>query len=224
VAKIRLREFRSPEDLTVAVAVLLEQQLAREFGKGHAVMLAGGGTPLPAYQEVIRRRVHAADDAFVCFSDERFVPEGMPDSNYGRIKPMLDSIGMQEERVMRVHVQGGLKEAASRYDRDLKQFFKSGGRLTLGLLGLGEDGHTASLFSQADVQAGKGAYAVPVVRKEKPDRISVTPDLLKRVETLIFLAVGSEKKAIIKRLLDEPDCVPAGMAVRDAQSVQLWVA
>lgn len=224
MGKIRVREFRAADELAIAVAVLLEQQLAREFGKGHAVMLAGGDTPLPAYQEVIRRRVHAADDAFLCLSDERFVPETAPDSNYGRIKPMVDTLGLMDEHVLRVRVEGGLKESAKRYDNDLKAFVRGGGRLTLGLLGLGEDGHTASLFCERDMQAGKGAYAVPVVRKEKPDRVSVTPDLLKRVETLIFLVVGARKRATAQRLLEQPESLAAGMAVREAGCVQLWMA
>lgn len=224
MAKIRLREFRSADELAHAVATLLEQQLTREFGKGHAVMLSGGTTPLPAYHEVLRRRARAADDAFVCFADERFVPATDPLSNYGAVKPMLAAMGLSDEHVIRIHTEGPLKSAATRYDQDLKQFVRSGGRLTLGLLGIGSDGHTASLFSESDLRVGKGAYAVPVCRKVKPDRVTVTPDLLKRVEAIIFLAVGAAKRDIVKRLLEAPETVTAGMAVCAAPCVQLWVA
>jgi 6-phosphogluconolactonase/glucosamine-6-phosphate isomerase/deaminase len=66
--------------------------------------------------------------------------------------------------------------------------------------------------------------AVAVRRPEKPDRVSVSPDLLKRVETIIFLALGAEKREAIQRLLKQPERCPAGMAIREARSVQLWTA
>lgn len=224
MGSIRLRSFRSVDDLNAAAADVLQQHLTREFGRAHAVMLSGGATPFPVYEELMRRRCRVADDGFVCFSDERFVPENSPESNYGRTRPFLGAIGLSPERTLRVHTDRGLKTAAGQYDRDLKQYIKSGGRLALGLLGLGGDGHTASLFSEKDLELGRGVYAVAICRDEKPDRISVTPDLLKCFETLIFLVVGSGKGAIVNRLLKDPTQVTAGVAVRDAPSVQLWQA
>jgi 6-phosphogluconolactonase len=224
MGNIRLRQFRSADDLTTAIADVLQQHLAREFGCPHLVMLSGGSTPFPAYQALVQRRLRVADDAFVAFTDERYVPEDSLESNCGRTRPVLDAIGLPPERILNVQAEGGLKGAAGRYDRDLKQFLKSGGRLTLGLLGLGADGHTASLFGETDWACPAGTYAVAVPRKEKPDRISVTPDLLKRFEALIFLVVGNGKKAIVERLLTDPTQVTAGLAVRDARSVQLWQA
>ena len=224
MATIKLRSFRSTDDLIMATAELLVNQLEREFGKPHAIMLSGGNTPIPVYREVQARDVHVADDCFVCFSDERLVPSESAESNYGGVRPMLEAVGLPEERVIRVHTGAGLKTAASRYDRELQQYVKSGGRLTLGLLGLGADGHTASLFPGDEMTRGKGAYAVAVPRNEKPDRISVTPDLLKRFEVLIFLVVGSGKRDIIRQLLEAPMNVTAGQAVQGAPSVQLWTA
>lgn len=221
---IRLRPFRTADDLATAVAEVLQQNLARSFGRPHAVMLSGGDTPFPAYEELMRRRCRASDDGYVCFSDERFVSEDSPESNFGRIRPVLDALRLPPERTIRGKFEGELKASAGQYDRALKQFIKSGGRLTLGLLGLGSDGHTASLFGEKDLMRGKGAYAVAIPRKEKPDRISVTPDLLKRFETLIFLAVGDGKRDIVNRLLKDPTLVTAGLAVQGAPCVQVWQA
>ena len=221
---IKIRSFRSKADLIMATADLLVNQLERKFGKPHAIMLSGGETPTPAYEEVRARNVIVADDCFVCFSDERLVPSESAESNYGRAWPMLEAVGVPEERVIRVHTEAGLKIAAFRYDCELQQYVKSGGRLTLGLLGLGADGHTASLFAGDDLTRGTGAYAVAVPREEKPDRISVTPDLLKRFEALIFLVVGSGKRDIVRQLLEAPAGVTAGQAVQGAPSVQLWTA
>lgn len=221
---IRLRKFRSADDLAIAVAEVLQQNLSRSFGRAHAVMLSGGDTPFPSYQELMRKRCRCSDDGYVCFSDERFVHEDSPESNFGRISPVLEAIRLPPERTIRVKPEGELKAAAKLYDHALKHYVRSGGRLTLGLLGLGSDGHTASLFGEKDLARGQGAYAVAIPRKEKPDRISVTPDLLKRFETLIFLAVGDGKRDIVNRLLKDPTQVTAGLAVQEASSVQIWQA
>ena len=222
--KIQKREFKTAEDLVRAVANLLEERFTRSFGRPHAVMLSGGRTPLPAYGEVKNRRLHGAEDLYVLFSDERMVPPDSPESNYGNVRCMLNSAGIADERVIRVQTGLPVKAAAAQYDKALQQFVKCGGRITLGLLGLGADGHTASLFSSDQIQGASGAYAMAVPRKEGPSRVSVTPGLLKRVEAIIFLAVGREKREIVSRLLVEPDQVPAGLAVREAPAVQVWVA
>lgn len=221
----RLRKFRSADDLTTAVADLLEDRFRHKFGRPHAVMLSGGRTPLAAYDEVARRGTWASDDLHVFLSDERLVPEDSPDSNFGRIFPMLERLQLAEGRILQPRTDLPLKKAAADYDRTLQQFVRSGGRITLGLLGLGADGHTASLFTPEDLErGGAGALAVAVPRTEGPSRISVTPGLLKRVEVLIFLAVGRDKQDVVSRLLKEPDSLVAGQAVREAAAVQLWTA
>lgn len=220
----RLRQFRSADDLTTAVANLLEDRFRHKFGRPHAVMLSGGRTPLAAYDEVARRGTWASDDLHIILSDERLVPEDSPDSNFGHMLPMLERLQLGEGRILQPRTDLPLKKAAADYDRTLQQFVRSGGRITLGLLGLGADGHTASLFTPEDLARGAGAFAVAVPRKDGPSRISVTPGLLKRVEVLIFLAVGRDKQEMVSRLLKEPDSLVAGQAVREAAAVQLWTA
>jgi len=220
----RLRQFHSPDELTTAVATLLEDRFRHKFGRPHAVMLSGGRTPLAAYEEVARRGTRAADDLHVFLSDERVVPDDAPESNFGHMRTMLERLQVTEGRILRAKTDLPLKKAVADYDRALQQFVKSGGRITLGLLGLGADGHTASLFTPEDLARGKGALAVAITRPDGPTRISVTPDLLKRVEVLIFLAVGRDKQDVVSRLLKEPDSLVAGRAVRDAPAVQVWSA
>lgn len=221
---IGIKKFSSPDELYQAVADLMAVQAVKPFGKPHAVMLAGGATPMPAYEEVARRRLRAAEDFFLMYSDERMVPVTSPESNCGRTRFLIEALGMEDGNVMRVQPELDLKKAAGTYGNTLEHFLKAGGRITLGLLGLGVDGHTASLFSADDVKRGAGAYAVAVRRTEKPDRVSVTPDLLKRVESVIFLVVGADKREAVQRLLQQPKSCAAGMAVQDARSVQLWTA
>lgn len=221
---IRQRKFGGTGDLNAAVATLLGEHVGRPFGVPHAVMLAGGRTPLPIYEAVASGRIQAADDFLVLYSDERMVPPDSPESNYGNTRGFLGKLGVGDHHIMRVHTDLPLKKAAEQYAATLHRFLKIGGRITLGLLGLGADGHTASLFSLEAVRASAGVMAVAVARPEKPDRVSVTPDLLKRVETLIFVVTGAEKRDAVTRLLTHPERSPAGLAVREARNVQLWTA
>jgi 6-phosphogluconolactonase/glucosamine-6-phosphate isomerase/deaminase len=92
----------------------------------------------------------------------------------------------------------------------------------LGLLGLGADGHTASLFNLQDAGRRDGRLAVPVVKTEKPDRISVTPTFLRKIDKIIILATGAEKKKRIQTLLAKPGTIPAGVALADHPDVEIW--
>jgi len=216
------RHFPSAAALECAAEADMERAL--QANGPVAVMLSGGTTPRAIYEDLRQRQVRAASGVSVLFSDERFVSERSPDSNYGATQSLLASLGVPEARVLRVHVRGDLEAAAGRYHCDLDSFFSAGGRITLGWLGMGADGHTASLFSREDVERGRGYLAVAVPREVKPDRVSVTPDLLNRVERLVILAVGWEKQEIVSRLLHDPTSLPVGMALRTRRTVELWLA
>jgi len=187
-------------------------------------MLAGGQTPLEAYRLVAERRPQAGKGLHVLFSDERHVPADSMESNYGKARPLLAALGLPEDRVLRVHAELGLAEAAQRWDDDLTGFFQRGGTIPFGVLGLGADGHTASLFSREDVERGMGCYAIPVTPPTGPARISVTPRLLKKVGHLVFVVTGSGKTEVVERLLHQPDSLTAGLAVAGAPSVDLYYA
>ena len=186
------------------------------------VMLSGGATPVAAYQELGRRQVLAADRITMLYSDERHVPTDAPDSNYGMTLPLLRALALPDDRIIRVRTEFSLEEAAARYDRELAQFLLGGGRIGLGLLGLGTDGHTASLFTREDVSRGAGRYAIAVPKAQKPDRVSVTAGLLRQIERVIILVSGPGKRAILEKLLAAPDTVVAGMALADRPVVEIW--
>ena len=222
MTRYRLRQFASAEALNQEMADLLELHLQ---GTGPvAVMLSGGATPVKIYGELCRRGRKASDTVRVLYSDERYVPAGSPESNYGASVPLLSALAIPDSRVFRVHTELEWMDSAAQYHRDLRRFMNGTGRITLGLLGLGADGHTASLFTPDDVARGENLYAVAVPHEPKPDRISVTPELLRRVERLVILAVGPEKGAIVTRLVQFPGKVVAGLALGDALDVEIWQA
>lgn len=219
---IIVRSFAGLRAFHEAIAALLAAELGRECDVPHAVMLAGGQTPQPAYDLVARTPVPVSPRAHVLFSDERMVPADSQESNYGRAFPMLSSLGMHDDRVLRVRTEASLEAAAERYHADIAAFLASGGRITLALLGIGTDGHTASLFNVADVVRGPDHWAIPVARHPGPARVSVTGALIRRAERPVFLAAGSGKHAILDIFLNDPGRIPAGRVALEGGRAELW--
>jgi 6-phosphogluconolactonase len=190
----------------------------------HAVMLTGGHTPLAIYRTLEQTADRADDALWLLISDERHVPVESPENNFAKMRGIVEALGVEPSRVMRVHTELPLEKAADRYDAELRAFFDRGGQVTLGILGLGADGHVASLFDIEDLERGNGRYAIAVPRAEGPDRISVTPDLLRKVERLVFLVAGDEKAAIVRQLETDPASVIANRATQGIAGVELWYA
>ncbi len=224
MSDISCKCFESVELLNKAVAALLRQHLEREYPGRHAVMLPGGRTPFDAYRLVADVTPVASSGLRIFLSDERLVPVTSAESNYGNMQFMFRALNLDEDRVIRP--DPGLDPAASagRYDGDLRKFINSGGVISLGLLGLGADGHTASLFRQDDLRRGTGRYAIPVVAPDGLNRISVTADLLAKIQQVVFVVAGPEKKAIVDKLIADPARVVAGCAVAGVRMKQLWFA
>jgi 6-phosphogluconolactonase len=219
---MELKCFESREELVEATVGLLE----RHFSAGsspHAVMLSGGSTPLPAYARLAKNPVSASDDLHVFLSDERMVPMNDPQSNYGPCKPMFYALGLREDRALRVRTELPIAEAAQDYHDQLSVFLDAGGKISLGLLGLGADGHTASLFSKEDASRAGEGLAIPVERSDGPSRVSVTAKLIGKADTIVFLVAGAEKRGVVDTLLKEPDTIPAGIAAAGVAHVEVWV-
>jgi len=216
------RLFDARADLESALA----ERLARAVGAPGttaAHMLSGGGTPLPAYRALAARPPPRNPQLHVLFSDERYVPADSPASNYRHIEPLLAALALPAAAVLRVRTELTLEDAARDYERQLAALLESGLRIGLGLLGLGADGHTASLFSAADIERGRGRLAVAVQRPDGLSAVSVTAELLAQVEEPLFVVAGADKREAVRSLLAQDPNLTAWRAVAGCARVELWV-
>ena len=190
-----------------------------------ALIVPGGRTPKPLFDALAAQGIQAGPRAFLGYTDERHVPETDPQSNYALTVAMIRSLQLPPSRVLRVQTELSLDEAAVRYHEAWRDFFDGGGEIPLALLGLGDDGHTCSLFTAEQVRAyAPGVYAAPLRRESGPHRVTVTPALLERVQHVVFLVTGSDKAAVVDGMLRDPSSVTAALAVEHAPRVSLWYA
>lgn len=193
-----------------------------------AVALAGGATPLGCYRRLAEPphrdaipwvRVH------VFWGDERCVPPDDPRSNEGAARAaLLDRVPIPAAQVHPIRCAGDPDGAARDYERVLAAFLAGRpARFDLTLLGLGADGHTASLFPASPALAERRRRAVAVPDRDPP-RVTLTPALLARSRRVVFLVAGAAKAAAVRDALAAggPADLPARRVDRGAGRA-LWL-
>ena len=220
---LHTRRFASRAELDAVLAERLADAIADTGRNGTAVMLSGGSTPIPAYRKLAAQSPKHSDGLRILFSDERYVPSTSAASNYHQSRELLDALALPDASLVRVRTELPLEQAAEDYERRLGELLKGNVPIGLGLLGLGPDGHTASLFRHADLERARGRLAIAVQRPDGMSGISVTPEFLTHVKQLVFVVVcGGKYDAIQSLLKEDPDLV-AWRAVQGLASVELWV-
>lgn len=220
---LSVRRFVDRAELSEALVSRLGRALASTCGPGtSAVMLSGGETPIPAYRTLAQRSPEPTPGLTVFFSDDRYVPSDSDASNFHQTKPLLDALALVPERVLRVRTELPLAEAAADYDRALANLVEGGARIGLGLLGLGADGHTASLFDRQAIARGRGHRAIAVHRPDGRDAVSVTPAVLASVSELVFVVAGARKRTALAALLDRNADLAAWQAVAGCAAIEVW--
>ena len=195
------------------------------------VALSGGSTPKTLYQLLadpkgpFRDQIPWSKTHFF-WSDERHVPPNNPDSNYRMANEvMLSRVPVPESNVHRIASENpSAAAAAEAYEQTLFEFSEGAlPRLDLILLGLGTDGHTASIFPGSEVlHETKRLVAAPWVDKLKTYRITMTLPLLNNSASVLFLISGAEKAAIVRDVLQGPERYPA-QAVKTTNGQLLWM-
>jgi len=202
----------------VAAEILARKIQAAVSARGRCtIALSGGSTPGPVYQELgdsdLARKVPWSQ-LEIYFADERAVPLDDPESNYRLVKETLlrshpDLLG----QVFRMPADAADRDqAAKRYGRKLPD------PLDLLVLGMGPDGHTASLFPGSAALDEKDQRVVPVLApKPPPQRMTITPPVIERARAIVVMASGEEKAPALARALvgeSDPKSVPAQLLRR----------
>jgi 6-phosphogluconolactonase len=164
------------------------------------LVLAGGSTPRATYQLLACKDIDW-DCAELFFGDERFVPPDHKDSNYRMVREsLLASAFVNPRKLLAIPTDGTPQSAADRYDETLRQQYGAGTLeagvplFHLTLLGLGDDGHTASLLPGQPVLAEKERWAAAVPQGRGEPRISLTYPALNSSEFILFLVSGATKR------------------------------
>jgi 6-phosphogluconolactonase len=187
-------------------------------GGGH-VALSGGKSPELAHQTAAKLQPDWSR-VEVWWSDERCVPPDDERSNYGMAKrTLLDRLEVQPARVHRVRGELEPEAGAAEYDAALR-----GVRLRLNVLGLGPDGHTASLFPDAPGLHERERLAIAAEPGLDPRvmRVTMTPPMLANADCVLFLVTGEEKADAVRRAFEEPesDATPASrIRARDGLTI-----
>jgi 6-phosphogluconolactonase len=183
------------------------------------VSLSGGSTPKALYALL-------ASDEFTgrfpwrrvswYWGDERFVPHDHPDSNYGMAREaMLDKAPVPEENIHPVPTDGSPEDAAARYERLLQKAYGASTLdaahplFDLTLLGLGADGHTASLLPGEHVLEERERWVAVVTHGRPEVRITMTYPAIESSRRVAFLVTGEEKAPILRKIREGGSTVPA---------------
>jgi 6-phosphogluconolactonase len=164
-----------------------------------------------AQEEVPWNNVHVVQ------VDERVAPEGDPDRNLTHLRPsLLEHVPLRPEQIYAMPVESGDLEAACvRYARILETIAGSPPVLDLVHLGLGPDGHTASLVPGDPVLGMKDADVALTGIYRNRRRMTLTYPVIDRARRVLWLVTGSEKASMLPRLLDTDASIPAGRVSTD---------
>ncbi len=219
------------ETLSRAAAGLFAERVARAAAsRGRcAILLAGGETPRRTYEllaeEPLRQRV-PWELLHVFWGDERCVSPDDPRSNSRMAcRALLDRVPVPAGQIHPIPGNREPREVVEEYEALLRRFFAGAPpRFDLVFLGLGVDGHTASLFPGSPALDERERWTAVVRRAgEEIDRVTLTLPLLNQAELVLFLVAGEDKAAVLREVLVEtPDALPAGM-VRPERGELRWL-
>lgn len=201
------------------------------------VALSGGSTPRALFQLLAAAPYRDAVDwrrVYVAWGDERCVPPDHADSNYRLAREtLLDRVAVPADQVLRMPAEMSDHESvAAAYETTLRQLF-AGERVDAGFprfdlihLGLGVEGHTASLFpGSAAPRETMRWVAAPYVEKLHDHRLTLTLPVLNNAREVVFLVAGTEKADIVRRVNADPPEKPVlpAAAVRPVDGHLLWL-
>ena len=246
-SKAQIRVYRDPGELALKAARLFAR-LADQYVIGcgrFTVALSGGSTPKAMFSVLAAEpflNTVPWSSIYFFWGDERCVPPDHPDSNYRMTHDaLLSKVPVPSQNVFRIPAEmPDPKRAAEEYSALLVKFFLSGPeanrtgtaplsslpRFDLVFLGMGPDGHTASLFPHTTaLQAGDQIAVANYVEKFKAHRITLTAATINNARNVTFLAAGEDKAETLRNVLEggyQPDLYPSQL-IRPSNGTLLWM-
>ncbi len=232
-ASFELRRLTTPQDLFQAAADEIIRATTRAIAQRgrFTIALAGGSTPRNLYALIAANASLPWDQMFFFFGDERHVKPDDPESNYRMVQEtLLSKVAIPPANVFRIPAENpdaGI--AAGAYEQTLRKFFEVAPgefpRFDLILLGMGPDGHTASLFPETAALQEKSRLVVANwVEKLKTSRITLTLPVLNAGRCVAFLVSGTDKAAVLHEVLEgnAPQEKYPSKLVRPTEGKLIW--
>ncbi|MDE3055857.1 MAG: 6-phosphogluconolactonase [Verrucomicrobiota bacterium] len=190
-----------------------------------AVAFSGGSTPKAVYHEIAKSPNRISWDSLSFFwSDERAVPPTDPESNYCMTMKELSLLPIPKGQIFRMEAEENIEKKAKEYEEKILHFLGKD-LFDLVLLGVGEDGHTASLFpNTAVLEEKRKLVAAAYVPQKNSWRMTLTFPCIEKSAHTVFYAFGSAKKEIVKKVLTAPiiSSYPASR-VGTPEAKALWI-
>lgn len=222
MSTITVKVFPDSHTLSVFAAGVYSQVIREAVTKRGRFLtaLSGGGTPVALFQLLAQspyRETLPWAKMYFYWGDERCVAPDDSESCYGQAQQAwLGHVAVPESNIFRIKAEAGPLLAAEEYARQLKSIAEQGmdwPRFDLVLLGLGADGHTASLFPGSHETKGVATVAVSANYQDRPAlRVSLTPDVINAARNVVFLVTGAGKAQALHDTLSgiwEPSRLPA---------------
>lgn len=219
--KFEIRIFKDLEKLSHNAATLFSERSAKaieEHGR-FLVALNGGSTPKRLFRLLAAEYREKVDwsNVHAFWGDERCVPPNDPESSYGQARDaLLSHVPILDSNIHRVKGELEPAEASKDYALTLSGFASSpfeSPRFDLVYLGMGEDGHTASLFPGSPVEATEPTLPVTAQYQDRPaSRVTLTQLVFNRARTVAFMATGEKKAVTLAEVLSDrynPELLPA---------------
>lgn len=217
---MQLHIFKDLHELSQSLAdwIISDIQKTLETKDRYTLVLSGGGTPkalykllaaLPRRDQIDWKKIHffLGDERYVPFEDDR---------NNGKMayETLLDHVPVLKDHVHLMNTTLAPEAAAREYEKLLHTYFeKEPVTFDLVLLGMGDDGHTLSLFPGTEVVHEETAWvAAPFIKAQDMYRITLTRAIVNRSKAIVFLAAGAQKAAALKEVIEgafNPDLYPS---------------
>ena len=228
-----IRVFENLQNLSQAAAAIFVEQAQQALAKGRfSVALSGGETPRQTY-ELLARSPYMDEVPWhivhFFWGDERWVPLSDPRSNARMVREvLLDHIPVPDDQIHPMYRSGmSAENGANAYDHELRQFFYGERQLfDLVFLGLGKNGHTASLFPHTPVLNNRQDWVDAVCLEDQHlERVTLTPEAINRSAQVVFLVNGPSKEEVLHQVLEgpsQPDNLPAQL-IQPVSNELFWL-